>query len=120
MLNYLDRNLLILGMIGLVVWGTVAACTLAQILGSPKSLPTWDGGPMSPEKPPDPILSKHSIGVLVWGTFLAVAVAALFSSWHLVWPGPFWHRFLFWSLASFPFSFWAGYFVVRSTRAHHR
>jgi hypothetical protein len=116
MLNYLDRNLLILGMIGLVVWGTFAACTVAQLLGSPKSPPTWDGGPMSPEKPPDAILSKYAMGVLVWGIFLTLAVATLFSIWHLVWPGPFWHRFLFWGLVTFPFSLWAGYYIIRSTR----
>jgi hypothetical protein len=71
---------------------------------------------MSPEKPPDAILSKYAMGVLVWGIFLTLAVATLFSIWHLVWPGPFWHRFLFWGLVTFPFSLWAGYYIIRSTR----
>jgi hypothetical protein len=104
--------------LGLGLWGVIAADIMVKILRKGKALPTWpaDGDPIAPAKPPDAILSKYAIGVLVWGTFLALAVATLFSIWHLFWPGPFWHRVLFWSLVTFPFSLWAGYYIIRSTR----
>jgi hypothetical protein len=106
---------LTLGMIGIAwTWMAIAAGTVATIVRKGRPLPQTKWGEdrnQAVRKPQDMVLAKYSAAVMVWGIFLTLAVTTLLSILRV-----FPHTYKFLCAVSFPFCWWAGYFIVRSTR----
>jgi hypothetical protein len=106
-----------LGVIAVFAWLAITAATVSTIVrkGRPPTPLIWGGNNNEAllGKPQDAVLAKYSAAVMVWGIFLTLAVAALLRLLHVI---P--HTYNFLCIVGFPFCWWAGYLIVRSTREH--